>query len=963
MKLRELGLIFLIIIGLMPSMLFSQPIVQVTKSNSIILNKLEALQVNLCFEMDDYLVVSPAETSLLDEANIDYRLLTSDNEINPLYLISGKAGVKLQTQPYLAEILIDDVLRVEKANTAKKSYLPQHGVKFVPVKVSSKLYQNKARAYKKSTDINQQNKRDFDQVLASVEADSVAWFIQKLEDFETRYALVDNRREISEWIAAQFTRFGYENVAIDSFYVSRYSTWQYNVVCIEEGFVNPDQFVVVGGHHDSIITPNTTAALTYAPGADDNASGVAAVLETARILKLHNVQNRNSIRFVTFAMEEFGLYGGYHDAEYLAENNIDVIAMLNSDMISSHYITELYTFTIRAYPGAESLTNLAHTKGWELDMNTLVFDTSLSGSDSWAYHVNGIPAIFFSENDFSPYYHSDQDISENTNPYYAAQFIKLIASVTMSTSNLIVIAENFTVQDAGDGSTIIASWDEVEEEGITYLLDVENLTTNDIISYNTEETSYTITDLTSGTPYKVTLYSTLDELSSFGEVRFITPQNIPAQVENFVYTPELNQINFSWSSNLELDLSAYKLYRKNTEDTEFSLIATIPANENNYSDLTTESGVWYNYKITAIDEDGNESQATDIITVRHLSFDSGIGVYDFTTFSDNNLLYPAQELVEDFYAVIFSNYDYDLIICDPQEELKIEDLGIYSTIVIFKNSFTSISNTHLKNTLEEYLAYGGNVLISTSDPIRFLDLNSNTYPKTFVQGDFVYDRFGISQVDFNSTARLARAQSLAWDIPDLMVDADKIFPTFNGRIYNVEAFSTPSLTSIENIFSYQSDSDNSSQNIFDDYIVAVSKSYENSKTVITSIPLYFMEAIQAEEFTNSVFAYFDESVENESNETVPGPPTLRLSNYPNPFNPSTTIRFNLPMKSNIDLKIYNLKGQLVKSIYKSNLTSGNHTITWNGDNDKGNKLSSGIYLYKLKTDSGLSQTRRMLLIK
>ncbi len=962
MKQKQIGLIILLILGLMPTFIFSQPIVKITKANSTMLNKLEELKVNLCFEMDDYVIVSPARTSHLDKAKIEYKVLTLDNATNPLFLISAKPGIALKTQAYLDEILINDVIRLEKANTGYKSYLPQGGIKFVPVKVSSQIYQNKSTQYSKLSDINNDINRDLDEVLASVNADSVAWYIQKLEDYETRFALLSNRREISEWIASQFVRFGYTNVAIDSFYVGNYSTWQYNVVCIEEGNINPDKFVVVGGHHDSIITPNMNDAYTFAPGADDNASGVAAVLETARIFKLHNVQNKNSVRFVTFAMEEFGLFGGFHDAEYLTENDVDVLAMINSDMISNHS-SEDYTFTIRAYPGAEYLTNLALSNSTELEMNTITLNTSLSGSDSWAYHVNGMPAIFFAEYEFSPFYHSFEDVSENTNPDYAAQFIKLIASVVMSVSNLPAPANNFLVEDAGDGSTVIATWEEVSSEEVSYKLDVKNLNTYETLSLITEETSYTITDLTNNTPYQITLYSELDGSFSFGESRFITPQNIPSQVENFSYEPDFNQINFTWSPNEELDLSGYRLYRKNVEDTEFSVIAVIDSQENSYSDGTTATGVWYNYKMIAFDQDDNESESTELITVRHLSFDSGIGIFDFTSFSEDNLLYPAQSLVEDFYSDILENYDYDLILKGAQDELRIEELGIYSTVIIFKNSFTTVTNYQLIEAIERYLELGGNLLISASDPLRFLSLNDNIYPKNFVPGDLVYDMFGISQVDNNSSSRFARAQALYWDILDLEVENSKIYPNFDGRLFNIEAFSTNNEENSENILSYQSDSDNASQNIFDDYIVAVSKNNENSKTIVTSVPLYFIKTNQAQLFIDRALYYFDEPVENENSEAPHSTNSLELSNYPNPFNPSTTIRFLLKEKSTVYLKIYNLKGQLVKSIIQPNMSSGYNTISWDGESNSGKKLSSGIYLYKLKTDSGLSQTKRMVLIK
>ncbi|MFC2134222.1 CotH kinase family protein [Bacteroidota bacterium] len=86
-------------------------------------------------------------------------------------------------------------------------------------------------------------------------------------------------------------------------------------------------------------------------------------------------------------------------------------------------------------------------------------------------------------------------------------------------------------------------------------------------------------------------------------------------------------------------------------------------------------------------------------------------------------------------------------------------------------------------------------------------------------------------------------------------------------------------------------------------------------------------------------------------------------NYPNPFNPSTNIRFDLPQQSVVDLKIYNILGELVCTLSDNEtLNAGTHTFTWNGRNDFGKAVSSGVYLYKLKT-KGYSKTKKMLLLK
>jgi acetyl esterase/lipase len=86
------------------------------------------------------------------------------------------------------------------------------------------------------------------------------------------------------------------------------------------------------------------------------------------------------------------------------------------------------------------------------------------------------------------------------------------------------------------------------------------------------------------------------------------------------------------------------------------------------------------------------------------------------------------------------------------------------------------------------------------------------------------------------------------------------------------------------------------------------------------------------------------------------------SNYPNPFNPSTTIEYSLKVDSKIEIKIFNNLGRLVKSLFKGQSTSGTHFITWDGRDDNGKQLSSGLYSYQIISET-FTSTNKMLLLK
>ena len=86
-------------------------------------------------------------------------------------------------------------------------------------------------------------------------------------------------------------------------------------------------------------------------------------------------------------------------------------------------------------------------------------------------------------------------------------------------------------------------------------------------------------------------------------------------------------------------------------------------------------------------------------------------------------------------------------------------------------------------------------------------------------------------------------------------------------------------------------------------------------------------------------------------------------NYPNPFNPSTTISFTIQEDSNIEISLYNIKGQKIKSLLSDQITAGEHSIVWNGEDASGKKVGSGIYLYKLNMNGKMEAVKKCLLLK
>ena len=87
-----------------------------------------------------------------------------------------------------------------------------------------------------------------------------------------------------------------------------------------------------------------------------------------------------------------------------------------------------------------------------------------------------------------------------------------------------------------------------------------------------------------------------------------------------------------------------------------------------------------------------------------------------------------------------------------------------------------------------------------------------------------------------------------------------------------------------------------------------------------------------------------------------------FQNYPNPFNPTTQIDFEIPVRGMVKLCIYSVKGQLIRSLIERDMEAGPQSVRWDGCDDAGNSVASGVYFYSLAT-SGLQESRKMILLR
>ncbi len=262
-----------------------------------------------------------------------------------------------------------------------------------------------------------------------------------LQGMGTRFTLADNRRDVAMAVMNRFKSYGYTNARLDSFPLNayfrgqNYETWQYNVIATLPGVVYPDSITIIGGHHDCILrSTEPESPFNVAPGADDNASGVAVTLEVARVLKQSGFAPRTTIVFATFAAEELGLYGSQHITNSLSDTLAKVKFMLNNDMVSFCPVIDStgWYLNVIDYPNSVDFRKHAQKicSTYTL-LKTVNDNTYRNYSDSYNFYLRNYKSLFFISQHDDPNYHKLTDLLSNQNPRFAREVAKLNCALIM----------------------------------------------------------------------------------------------------------------------------------------------------------------------------------------------------------------------------------------------------------------------------------------------------------------------------------------------------------------------------------------------------------------------------------------------------------------------------------------------------------------------------------------------------
>jgi Zn-dependent M28 family amino/carboxypeptidase len=268
-------------------------------------------------------------------------------------------------------------------------------------------------------------------IIGNITSNNLETNVSWLQNYGTRFFLANNRRQIAFDIKNKFIQLGYSNAHIDSFYLTANwdeqttNTWQYNVIAELKGSITPDNIYVMGAHYDCVVDEGDP--YTKAPGANDNASGVAAVIEVARVLKAQSFIPKNTIEFVTFAAEENDLNGSADFAGKAANSSKNIIAMLNNDMIATATGAESsWTVNIADYDNSSTLRSDFVACGERYTSLNFANDNSYNDeSDSYSFSQQGFKVIFLIGNEDDGNYHTTNDMVSNCNFDFCREVTKL----------------------------------------------------------------------------------------------------------------------------------------------------------------------------------------------------------------------------------------------------------------------------------------------------------------------------------------------------------------------------------------------------------------------------------------------------------------------------------------------------------------------------------------------------------
>jgi len=366
-------------------------------------------------------------------------------------------------------------------------------------------------------------------LINQVSQDSIESHIRYMQQF-FRIATSPEALIVQNWLVSKFESYGYEDITIHYFTLNSQQLDAGNVVVVKKGTEFPDEYILITSHYDSPSYNNPVS-----PGADDNASGTAGVLECARLLK--DFPTKRSIMFVPFNAEEFWLKGSLPFAQKCASENLNIIALFNMDMIGWLPIDKPDTIMASGYSYIsrtlfEFYQQTANT--YIPSIPTICFsEGDMYGGDHMPFNIQEYPALFISDMEYRKLnycYHKPcdtiglgVDTSGVNNLILARAFVQATLSAAAELANAWLPPQHLSACQGIDKITV--SWDS-DKESTSY-----KLFKNNAILKETTNNFYVDNNVEIGERYEYYVIAVNNgeetALSNRDEITLVLPLQLP----------------------------------------------------------------------------------------------------------------------------------------------------------------------------------------------------------------------------------------------------------------------------------------------------------------------------------------------------------------------------------------------------------------------------------------------------
>jgi len=420
----------------------------------------------------------------------------------------------------------------------------------------------------------------------------------------------------------------------------------------------------------------------------------------------------------------------------------------------------------------------------------------------------------------------------------------------------------------------------------------------------------------------------------------------PLSPKNLAGFADESEVNLSWSANNEWDVKSYKIYRnteRNFAPTFFDSIGTTIHPNTKFIDREFEKGTVYFYRIKTVDIDEKESYPSDVINVSPPL--SGENIPDSTSM----MLWHFNEGKDKvIYDETTNNKDGDII-----EPVWIND-GRFGRALSFNGRFTAVE--------VDNISIGKNNQSFTIEMWYRFTEGYQDKDMVFITQGYRRKTKGKWHLRYSSSARMIEGYVEAENGIEAFIMTDK---GLRAGVWHHIALVRDAENDILKLYI---DGKLAGQmefsGIFDisnQYKLLIGKDARIIDYVRLSNFYGDIDEVRVSKIAISEFDIITKIAETEDLQIIPDSYNL-YQNYPNPFNLSTKIDFDLPQREFVSLKIYNILGQEVRILKDGIAESGKHSVVWDGKNEGGMVMPSGVYFYKFKTENFVN-IKKLILLK